>query len=245
VTDRDALLSAALLAPRDDTPRLAYADLLQERDDPAEYARGRFLRAGVAAARFRHDDVIDDPAFYAALEDLAAVAADGHPARWVAALGPGPADDWGWDNVGDRVTVRVGAAAGVFERGMLAGLRVTLADWCAAAPAALAEWPVERVEVADVPGMFFYVEPPADGRTGWGLTAGLTILPRHPTPTRLARLRGTPDADYGPPPPPHRWAAGEEFPERAALVAGAATASARLADAIKGRAGSWWPARGR
>jgi uncharacterized protein (TIGR02996 family) len=245
MTDRAGLTAAALLAPSEDAPRLALADWLLDRDDPADRALGRFLAAGVVAARFRDADVVDDPAFYRALEDLADVASSGEPARWVADLGPGPlaAGGWGWDSAGDRVTVRVGGSTAVFERGMLAVLRVPLGDWLAAAPRALAAWPVERVEAADVPGVCFYVEPPAAG--GWSLTAALTILPRREPPGRLARLRGTPDADYYPPPPAHRWSVTEEFPDRPALVEEASAASARLADDVKAQAGSWWPARDR
>jgi uncharacterized protein (TIGR02996 family) len=91
VTYRAALLAAVLDAPWDDTPRFVCADWLRERDDPADHARGRFLAAGVAAARFRDQDPIDDPDFYRVLEDLSGVASAGDPAGWVtasASVGP-------------------------------------------------------------------------------------------------------------------------------------------------------------
>ncbi|MDB5312583.1 MAG: hypothetical protein JWO38_6785, partial [Gemmataceae bacterium] len=54
----------------------------------------------------------------------------GSPAVWIAALELGPVPltvrDWAWVNVADRVTVRVGSAAGVFVRGMLEEVAVTL-----------------------------------------------------------------------------------------------------------------------
>jgi len=48
----------------------------------------------------------------------------------VSALGFGPSPlafgDWSWDSAGDRVMVRIGAAMGVFARGMFTELDVTL-----------------------------------------------------------------------------------------------------------------------
>ena len=40
---------------------------------------------------------------------------------------------------------------GVYERGLLAELIVTLEEWYAVAERALRTWPLERVTVADVP----------------------------------------------------------------------------------------------
>jgi uncharacterized protein (TIGR02996 family) len=63
-----ALLRAILAAPADDTPRLVYADYLEEHGDPA---RAAFIRTQIAlarvpeydpvwaAARLRHDEAID------------------------------------------------------------------------------------------------------------------------------------------------------------------------------------------
>jgi uncharacterized protein (TIGR02996 family) len=246
VTDRTSLLTAALAAPWDDTPRLAFADWLQERDDPAEYALGQFIRAGVTAARFRDQDVIDDPAFYRALVDLSAVSTTGHPARWVAALGLGPTPlsdrDWGWDNVADRVTVRVGAAAAVVERGMIAGLTVTLGEWSDAAPRALAAWPVERVAVADRPGFGYRVEPPKTATGMWRLVSVLRV------PARRVRIGGGPIVPALAPGPflvesADEWNAAHEYPTRAALVADIVPASCRLADELIEVAGDRWPGR--
>jgi uncharacterized protein (TIGR02996 family) len=48
MTDHDALLAAILARPDEDTPRLAFADWLQENDDPD---RGEFIRLEVELAR--------------------------------------------------------------------------------------------------------------------------------------------------------------------------------------------------
>src|SRR5439155_22125314 len=51
-SDRDALLAAIRAAHEDDTPRLAFADWLDENDDPA---RAEFVRAQVEFARLMAD----------------------------------------------------------------------------------------------------------------------------------------------------------------------------------------------
>ncbi|VTT97593.1 unnamed protein product [Gemmataceae bacterium] len=62
MSEAAALWAACLADPADDTARLVLADLLRESDDPDQQARGRFLWAGVTAARWSRDnDVIDDP----------------------------------------------------------------------------------------------------------------------------------------------------------------------------------------
>jgi len=249
VTDRDTLLSAVLSDPSDDTARLVLADLLRESDDPEEAARGRFLWAGVTASRYRGEGPIEDRLYYDALAEIAAVAVAGFPARWLADLGLGPRPlapgDWAWDNAYDRVTVRVGASAGTFERGLLAGLSVSLGAWYALAPAALAAWPLESAAATDVPGLALYVEAPGEGRPAWRLSAALTVqVPRRltlgPDPGLVGRLGA---AVFRTPEPAHpqRWTAEEPFPSRAALVARVAPASAALAGRLRDEAGDDWP----
>jgi uncharacterized protein (TIGR02996 family) len=113
VTDRDTLHAAILDDPADDTARLVLADLLRESDDPDAQARGRFLWAGVTASRFRDEDVIEDPLYYAAQNEIAAVAADGFPARYVAELSVGPRpltrSNWSWPAKGDLLVHAVEA----------------------------------------------------------------------------------------------------------------------------------------
>jgi uncharacterized protein (TIGR02996 family) len=247
MTDRESLLTAVLARPDDDTARLVLADFLREQPDPADVALGRFLWAGVVAARYRTAGVIEDAEFYVALAELSAVAGDGWPARWLADLGLGPspltARDWRWDNSGDRVTVRVGPAAGEFERGMLAGLTVTLDEWSAAAPAALAAWPVEGVSVADVPGMAFWVTPPEGEPGRWRLITALTTqeVPFRRRGWLLGHLLGPRPTNPPQPTPAVRLTAEADFPDRAVLVARIRDASAELVGRLRDEAGGRWP----
>lgn len=50
MTDEAALLAAVLADPADDTPRLIYADCLDESGDPAKAARAEFIRLQVEAS---------------------------------------------------------------------------------------------------------------------------------------------------------------------------------------------------
>ncbi|MDB5307539.1 MAG: hypothetical protein JWO38_1741 [Gemmataceae bacterium] len=70
MTDRESLLAAVLDTPGDDTVRLVLSDYLQEHDEPA---LGRFIRAGVIAARFRDLDGTQDPDYHAVQAAIAAV----------------------------------------------------------------------------------------------------------------------------------------------------------------------------
>lgn len=242
MNERDALFANVLNDPTDDTARLVLADWLDEHDE-ADLAR--FLRAGVTAARFRHEPLIDDPDYYRALADLAAVTTSGAPARWLAELGIGPVPlthgDWVWDNDGDRVTVRIGGVSGVFARGLLSALVAPLADWYEFAPLAFAAWPLECGTVTDVPGLRFYVEAPTSERPDWRLSAALTVRARRPG--MLRRLTRLVAANPGP--GRHgragRWEAERTFPDRASLAERIAGASAVLVEEVRDAAGDLWP----
>ncbi|VTU01083.1 Uncharacterized protein OS=Rickettsia bellii (strain RML369-C) GN=RBE_0110 PE=4 SV=1: LRR_6: LRR_6: LRR_6 [Gemmataceae bacterium] len=51
MTEREALLAAVCKAPADDTPRLVFADWLDETGDPADAKRAAYIRAAVAQWR--------------------------------------------------------------------------------------------------------------------------------------------------------------------------------------------------
>lgn len=178
MSDRSALLNEILTNPEDDTARLVLADFLRECDDVAEQARGRFLWAGVVASRFRSDELIDDPEYYLAHGEIAAVCSAGHPKHWLAEVGPAERQEnatWGWDCTYDRVTVRVGGVAGTFARGLLAEIDLSLDGWHRIAERVLAASPLEQVSVSDVPGLRFRIEhlPGA-----WRVTSHLKLQPR-------------------------------------------------------------------
>jgi uncharacterized protein (TIGR02996 family) len=238
VTERDALLGNVLDQPADDTARLVLADWLDEHDE-ADF--GHFLRAGVVAARYRGEELIDDADYYAALGRIAEVARTGSPAQRVAGLGLGRETlaprDWAWDSAADRVTFRVGQSAGVFTRGMLSELEVTLGEWYAVAAKALSAWPLERVRASDVPGLSFEIRRVSNG---WGLTGRVRLLRRnvpltgHAVPAAIAPGAVLTD-------PATEWAADQFFADRAALIAGIARESAAIVEDLKDAAGDRWP----
>lgn len=63
MTDRDALLRAIAAYPDDDTPRLIYADLLDELGGAANTARARFIRLQIETYR-DPNDTLDDYGHY-------------------------------------------------------------------------------------------------------------------------------------------------------------------------------------
>jgi uncharacterized protein (TIGR02996 family) len=240
-TDRDTLLATLLTNPTDNTARLVLADLLREADDGEQQALGRFLWAGVTAASFHEDDLIEDQLFYTAQAEIAAVASSGFPATWLGSLGLGPTPltkrDWLWGNDRDRVTVRMGDLAGIFTRGMLSELSLTLAEWYVVASAAIAAWPLERATILDVPGLVFTITPDLPS---WSLCARLNVPRRRvplggsviPTAISLAPAMIEEAAD---------WRVEEPFLNRDALAAGIGATSAELVDALRVLAGDRWP----
>jgi len=248
MTDREAILATVLATPDDDIARLVFADWLEEHD---EAELGRFIRAGVTAARYRDENVIDDRAFYQALVDLATVCETGATASWLSALGMGPTPlatgDWAWDNAADRVTVRVGGSVGIFERGMLARVSLTFDECPAVGSAGIAAWPVDRFVVFDVRGLVLWLEPPSDDPLGWKLTATLTTLAHQPGRGRLWWVSGalsTPRmASSLTHDPPHRWAVARTFPDRTTLSAEFPEAVVELLAGLRISAGDVWPSQ--
>lgn len=168
MTYRDALLLAILLDPPEDVPRGAFADCIQE-DGDDDFAA--FIRAGITAAKYRHETVIDAQEYYDALRDINRVCEAGHPAEWIADIGVVSAaietGNWGWSNTLDRVAVRIGKALGVYIRGMLSELTVTLGEWSAIAERALTRRPIERVNMSDVPGLSLTTHPRTSVNADW------------------------------------------------------------------------------
>ncbi len=236
--DRDALLANVLNNPADETARLVLADWLEEHD---EEPFGRFLRAGVVASRFRRVELITESEYYDALRTISDVASAGEPAHWLAVLGIGPSPlterDWVWDNAADRVSVRIGTTTGVFTRGLLSELEVTLGEWYTLASSALFVWPIERVRVSDVPGLSFRIE---HREQGWRLTGQVRLprqnvpLIRHAVPTAIAPSAVLTHS-------PAEWAADQFFANRAALVEGVAKESAAIVADLMDAAGDRWP----
>lgn len=147
------LLAAILDRPADDTPRVVAADWLDEHDQPD---RAELVRVQCELARTWLSGRVNDPCPACGvlsgevhldscrvlalrrreceLLDAAAVS------DWAAF--PGFVREWWW------------------LRGFVGRLSLDLAAWQAHAPALLAAHPLERVEVADVPGLVFEVYNP-------------------------------------------------------------------------------------
>src|SRR5687768_5571910 len=85
MTDGDALLAAILANPDDDTPRLVYADWLQENGDDT---RAEFIRLQCRNAA-RHPDQLDP-----ADEESEAVLEDEKRRQWLSGLPQFPRAHW-------------------------------------------------------------------------------------------------------------------------------------------------------
>ncbi|HJZ55950.1 MAG TPA: TIGR02996 domain-containing protein, partial [Gemmataceae bacterium] len=101
MSDEKALLVAIREHPHEDTPRLVYADWLQENGQPE---RAEFIRLQRELARLDEDDPQFGPKQAAADKLLKKWAA-----RWRASL-PGVGDDWPWERGFPRDDCGIGAA---------------------------------------------------------------------------------------------------------------------------------------
>lgn len=158
----DAILRAIFAEPAEDTPRLAYADRLDEiaGDMPnpeAARARAEFIRVMVEYARLdshdhgrnrRHSmncDVCEQRAVVAKRERELWVTADGN--RWVAAPCLEGFDFRLLPDDLDQSTGRPHLKCCYYSRGFVAGVTLPAADWLACGDAILAAHPVVRVEL--------------------------------------------------------------------------------------------------
>src|SRR5438552_3262419 len=108
MTDREALLRAVADCPDDDTPRLVYADCVEETGKPEDVARGRFIRLQIRMARLPGRSWF---AFSDSLSELCTLA--GRFARdWLRELPPWAAAEY------------AGVSAETFARGFVETARV-------------------------------------------------------------------------------------------------------------------------
>jgi uncharacterized protein (TIGR02996 family) len=243
VTDREALLAAVLADPADDTARLVLSDLLRESDIPGDQALGRFIWAGVTAARFRDEEMILDPLYYTAQQEIAEVTSEGWPAVWLSLIFGITSIrqvGWAWDSTVDRVSVRLGNFTGIYLRGMLHELAVPGLQWGLSASAALASWPLTTGTILDTPGLSYTIGPVS---AGWRLTAHLR-LPRRRVPMTAG---GVIPAAVSPFPflveESTVLHAAETFPDRTTLAAALGMTSWELIAELREEAGDRWPNR--
>jgi uncharacterized protein (TIGR02996 family) len=217
LSDRNTLLRIVLENPADDTARLVLADCLRESDDPNVLARGRFLWAGVVSSRRAPQADEPDPLTELAVCDLMTVTGQGHPARWRADLGIGPSpltrDDWDWSIERDLVSITIKPRSGCFSRGMLSQLSVLLGEWYEMGEKALSLWPIERVNILDVPGLYIAIEKTGEA---WELVGGF----------------GPDEDDIRIEPDPNFWSIRHQFDDRRSLVAWAGRDSQALVDRL-------------
>ncbi len=200
MSDRESLHAACLAEPADDVARLVYADYLRG-DAGTKYAAdlGRFLWAGVTLAGYRAADVDRDGPFFDAERELNATA-PGVVLHQCHELFGWNRKLMGWDqsdttapdrcivariltgNTGRKRHARSASEYAIYERGMLCGLRMRLADWRACAVAVLRACPLERVEVIDVPGLTFRFMRETDPER-WQLVGDLKLQAAGPLGT--------------------------------------------------------------
>jgi uncharacterized protein (TIGR02996 family) len=111
MSEHDALVQAILAAPDDDTPRLVYADWLDDHGDPA---RAEFIRAQCAIARLPEDDVCRPELEAREIQLLAKNAPE-----WAAPCPPCQS----WEYAGDP------APRAVFRRGLVETVDALEALW--------------------------------------------------------------------------------------------------------------------
>ncbi|MBN9521058.1 TIGR02996 domain-containing protein [bacterium] len=172
MTDAEALLAAIRAHPNDDTPRLVYADYLDDHADDypfPEEARQRAytIRAYCEFAKYDYSPAdcpnrtafIPCPCaecarFYEA--NSAACAAT----RYMTRCTDGVLNWYRWaGGAGPFIT---GGLLEDYERGFLVQVRLAPADWLAHADAIRAEHPIQRVSLTTIPG----VDLPPTGATG-------------------------------------------------------------------------------
>lgn len=254
MTDRESFLAACLANPADDTTRLVYADFLREAESPL----GRFLWAGVTLAKFR-GQVVEDGMFFDAQKELN----DTAPTVLASQLKSLFGWEWEtlvWDQcdtMADHLTVALLAqgqpggyrlhagqagrtargqnnSAVIYERGMLTGLRLLLADWREVAAKVLAVCPLERVDILDVPGLTLRVCGPEGG---WRLTGELRA-PRRARPTGGITVL---QAEFE---PARTWAIdipAQPFRFREQFVTAAVSSSDSACAILHARSGDRWP----
>lgn len=134
-SDEAALLAGVCATPNDDTPRLVYADWLDERGGDADAARAAFIRAQIELAR---PAAAGDAARRRALRAEVRRLHKQFAAEWIASVHAVAPPPRGWESPGLEC----------WTRGFLSHLTVqSVADWRAAAPVLLGFCPVESLYV--------------------------------------------------------------------------------------------------
>ena len=170
MSDLDALLKAILANPEEDTPRLVYADALQERGEPGDEERAEFIRVQVAISRTAPDElcprcIVDPnghqktngpcrctkPLWALRRRSRELLAFDWCPVaipRTTPRIRTAPVDIELLDGNGLRAAFRS-------RRGFVARCWLPAADWLAHSDAILAAHPVTAVALTTIPELKF------------------------------------------------------------------------------------------
>jgi uncharacterized protein (TIGR02996 family) len=188
MTDGDALLAAILAEPKEDTPRLVYADYLDENGQPE---RAEFIRVQVELARLPPKLVTCSDMGYPysvdcpeCQEDDRREALRGRERTLLA--GPRPdvyENEVVWFNAGDGTESWRTMFRPQWRRGFVEAVACEAADWLAHAAALLARHPIREVTLTTWPGRAHFPTQPFSYETwlmppAWtGNDSGMLCLP--------------------------------------------------------------------
>jgi uncharacterized protein (TIGR02996 family) len=182
VSDLDALLKAILDHPEEDTPRLMYADALQERDEPGDGERAEFIREAVA---YPHCEFVRltarDPFPLLGLKPLAPVVigrASGDPL-----IDAANSRTWMWGETESIGCVIHDLARELDYRpdhGFISGVRARADVWLRHGDAIVAAHPVTSVRLTTYPAV--HEESHRQWRLSkeWTGTGGAFVVPENP-----------------------------------------------------------------
>jgi uncharacterized protein (TIGR02996 family) len=187
---RAALLAAVIAHPDEDTPRLMYADWLQEYGDDADRARAEFVRVQVELARILVSaaglpDVETDLAARAHYSRVVVLS------RRVRELWNANWHVWCFELPPGFRPILPDVALGMFRRGFVEHVTCDGDDWVTHADAILASHPVRAVTLTSWPAMTFGGSRFAGG---WCLSeyrvAGRDVVARVPESSQIGTGMG-------------------------------------------------------
>jgi uncharacterized protein (TIGR02996 family) len=181
MTDGELLLRAILDQPKEETPRLVYADWLEENGQPE---RAEFIRVQVEIAGWGTTPPADAEEWVRRERELLW----GHGLKW--ALPATEVHHSGPTGVGPSA----GHILGFFSRGFLSHVTCSWPDWRAHADAILAAQPVERVRLTTWPYLNLYDPRDERGRSpAYPYREWFLLSPER----RVSGIHGTGDTDTG------------------------------------------------
>lgn len=148
MSDESALLAAIRAFPQEDTPRLAYADWLDE--NTSRHDRAEFIRKQIRLLRMPGGVEFDEERD-AVRGWLMRCIDNGDPALWLAIDLGLPPFDWSWS--GDEIDTRINTAWRDYgiARGFLESVSLTASDWLTHGDDIERAAPLERITLTTRP----------------------------------------------------------------------------------------------